>query len=166
MKKKLLNGLKYLLILSIGLGLVWWQFSKMTDEERAQFIHSLQNVQYTYLIIVVILGLFSHFFRALRWQILIEPIRKVSVENTLYATLIGYLGNTFIPRAGEVLRCSMLGKYEKISFTKLLGTVITERIFDLLCFFIVILLALLTQLKTIGSFWPHAHTKSYTMIRV
>lgn len=152
MKKKIIAILKYAIFLAIGIGLVWWQISKMTISEKEQFIISLQHAKYIYIIPVVIMGLLSHFFRALRWKLLIDPIGKVSVSNAFYATLSGYLGNTFVPRAGEILRCTMLSRYEKVSFSKLLGTVIVERVFDLVTFFIFIFLTIIIQVETVRSF--------------
>lgn len=152
MKKKILSILKYLIFLFIGGGLVWWQVSGMSEVEKQQFVTSLQNAKYIYVLPIVVMGLLSHYFRALRWKLLIDPIKKVSPANSFYATLIGYLGNTFVPRAGEVLRCTMLGKYEHIPFSKLIGTVIVERVFDLLCFVLFIFLTVVVQLDVVGSF--------------
>ncbi|MCO6496977.1 MAG: flippase-like domain-containing protein [Chitinophagaceae bacterium] len=151
-KFKLSSLINYLVFLGIGIGLVWWQLGRMTPEEKAQFYASLQNARYIYVIPIVIIGLFSHLFRALRWKLLIHPIGKVSAENSFYAVMTGYLGNTFIPRFGEILRCSMLSKYEKVPFSKLVGTVITERLFDLVCFILFLLLTALLQLSIVGGF--------------
>jgi hypothetical protein len=141
MKKKLLSFLKYSIFLGIGIFLIWWQFSKMTPLQKEQFYSSLQNTRYIYIIPVFIMAIASHFSRAIRWKILIEPMGyHPSTANSFYATLCGYFANIFVPRAGEILRCTMLGKYEKIPFTKLVGTVITERIFDFICYLIIILI--------------------------
>ncbi len=152
MKKKLLSILKYILFLSIGIGLIWWQLSKMTALEKQQFATSLQNARYIYVIPIIVLGLLSHYFRALRWKLLIDPIGKVSASNAFYATLTGYFGNTFVPRAGEILRCTMLSRYGKVSFAKLLGTVIVERIFDMLTFAFFIFLTVIIQIPTVKTF--------------
>lgn len=151
-KVKFISVLKYLLFLSIGIGLVWWQFSKMTATEEQQFTESLEKARYIYVIPIVILGLLSHYFRALRWKLLIDPIQKVSTANTFYSVLIGYLGNTFVPRFGEILRCTMLSRYEKAPFPKLVGTVITERLFDLVCFVLFFFLTIIIQLDTVRDF--------------
>ncbi len=159
MKKKLIAVLKYVVFLSIGVGLIWWQLSKMTEEEKQQFTASLQNARYIYVIPIVVMGLLSHYFRALRWKLLIEPIGKVSDAKAFYATMSGYFGNTFVPRAGEILRCTMLSKYGNLSFTKLLGTVIVERIFDMFSFALVIFLTVVIQIPTVKSFLQNALTR-------
>lgn len=156
MKKKIFAFLKYAVFLVIGIGLVWWQISKMTSFEKEQFITSLRNAKYIYVIPIVIMGLLSHFFRALRWKLLIDPIGKVSVANSFYATLTGYFGNTFVPRAGEILRCTMLSRYEGVPFSKLIGTVIVERFVDLASFILFIFLTAVIQIQTVNGFLLNA----------
>ncbi|MEO8569398.1 MAG: lysylphosphatidylglycerol synthase transmembrane domain-containing protein [Ginsengibacter sp.] len=153
MNKKILSVLKYIFFLGIGIFLMWWQLSKMTPLQRIQFRDSLQNANYLVLIPIVIMALLSHISRAMRWKILIEPMGYYpSTVNTLYSTLCGYFANTFIPRAGEVLRCTLLGRYEKIPVTKLIGTILIERFFDLFCYLIIILFSIFIQLETVSNF--------------
>lgn len=132
---------------------MWWQLSKMTPLQRIQFQDSLQTANYFVLIPIVIMSLLSHLSRAMRWKILIEPMGyHPSTVNAFYATLCGYFANTFIPRAGEVLRCTLLGRYEKIPVTKLIGTILIERFFDLFCYLILIIFSILIQLDTVSNF--------------
>ncbi len=153
MKKKIISLLKYLLFLGIGIFLTWWQLSKMTSVEKTQFKESLLNAHYIYMIPIFIIMVLGHLSRGMRWKILIEPMGyKPSIANTFYATMCGYLGNTFLPRAGEVLRCTLLGKYEKIPVTKLFGTILIERVFDLFCYFIIIIITFLIQIETVSGF--------------
>lgn len=152
MKKKILSALNYLVFFSIGIALIWWQISKMTQDEKTQFVLSLKNLNYFYVIIIVLMGLLSHYIRALRWKLLIDPMGKTSARNAFYAVMIGYLGNTFVPRAGEILRASILSRYEKIPVAKLLGTVIVERLFDMICYLLFIILTVLVQLELVREF--------------
>ena len=153
MNKKIIAALKYIFFLGIGIFLMWWQLSKMTPLQRIQFSESLKNANYIVLIPIVIMALLSHLSRAIRWKILIEPMGyHPSTSNAFYATLCGYFANTFIPRAGEVLRCTLLGRYEKIPVTKLLGTILVERFFDLFCYFILIVFTILIQIETVSNF--------------
>lgn len=125
----------------------------MTPLERIQFRDSLQHANYLVLIPIVMMALLSHLSRAIRWKILIEPMGYFpSTSNAFYTTLCGYFANTFIPRAGEVLRCTMLGRYEKIPVTKLIGTILIERFFDLFCYFIIVIFSILIQLETVSNF--------------
>lgn len=153
MKKKLLSVLKYIFFLGLGFFLVWWQFSKMTPDQVSQFKKSLANANYWLLFPVIIVALLSHISRAVRWKILIEPMGyKPSTANTFYSIMCGYLVNTFIPRAGEVLKCSLLSRYEKIPMNKLIGSVLVERAFDLVCYLIFIVFTILIQIKYVTHF--------------
>lgn len=153
MRKKILSVLKYLVFLGIGLYLVWWQVGKMTDLQKTEFINSLKNMHYWYLIPVILLGVLSHVIRAIRWKILIEPMGyKPSTANSFYSVGCGYFANMFVPRAGEILRCTLLSRYEKIPFSKLVGTVIVERIVDLVSYFIIIVITVLIQITTVTDF--------------
>lgn len=153
MKKKLFSVLQYLLFLGIGIFLTWWQLEKLTPAEWHQFKQSLANANYIILLPVFILMILGHISRAIRWKILIEPLGyHPNTANTFYATMCGYFANTFLPRAGEILRCTLLGKYEKIPVTKLFGTILLERVFDLLCYFLVIVITFLIQIETVNGF--------------
>jgi uncharacterized protein (TIRG00374 family) len=153
MKKKLLSVLKYTFFLGIGVFLVWWQFSKMTLVQRLEFEESLRTANYFYIIPITIFAILSHISRAMRWKILIEPMGYFpSTTNTFYATMCGYFANTFVPRAGEILRCTLLGRYEKIPVTKLIGTILVERVFDLFCYFLIVIFTILIQIKTVSDF--------------
>ncbi len=153
MKKKLIQALQYIIFLGIGIFLTWWQLDKMSAEQKVQFKDSLLNAHYIYLIPIFIITILSHISRAMRWKILIEPMgHKPALSTTFYSTMIGYLANTFLPRAGEILRCTLLSRYEKIPVTKLFGTILLERIFDLFCYFLLIVFTILIQVETVSDF--------------
>lgn len=153
MKKKIFSALKYMVFLGIGIFLVWWQFSKMTGLERIEFRESLKNARYIFIIPVAIIAILSHISRAIRWKILIEPMGyHPSTANTFYATMCGYFANTFVPRGGEILRCTLLGRYEKIPVPKLIGTILVERTFDLFCYFFIVVFTFLIQIRTVSDF--------------
>lgn len=151
--KKLFAVLKYLFFLGLGFFLIWWQFDKMTAEQRTQFGYSLQFANYWLLIPVVLMAILSHISRAIRWKILMEPMGyKPSTANTFYAVMTGYLANTFVPRAGEIIKCTLLARYEKIPANKLIGTIIVERVFDFICYLIFILITILIQVDYVSNF--------------
>lgn len=153
MKKKIFSLLQYLIFLGIGIFLTWWQLGKMSDLQRIQFRESLANANYIYVVPIVILALLGHLSRAVRWKILLEPIGYFpSTANAFYATMCGYFANTFLPRVGEILRCTLLSRYEKIPVTKLFGTIIIERILDLFCYFLLIIFTFLIQIHTVRDF--------------
>jgi uncharacterized membrane protein YbhN (UPF0104 family) len=89
-----------------------------------------------------------------------EPLGyKPSIMNTYLAVLIGYLANLAVPRLGEVLKCSIIAKYEKVPADKIVGTIVAERAFDVLSLGIVFLLALLFQFNVIEAGWDQLMTQ-------
>lgn len=151
MKLKLLKLLQFLAFLSLGL-VLFWLIYKDQDLDRIESI--LKNdVNYTWIWISILLGILSHISRAMRWSLMIEPLgRKPGLLNTFLSVMVGYLMNLVIPRMGEISRCGVLARYEKISFTKLVGTVVTERIIDVLMMLLLTLLVFITQLGKILQF--------------
>ena len=153
MKKTILSILKYLFFFGLGIFLVWWQFSKMTSNEKTQFVESLHHANYWLLIPVIIIAFLSHISRAVRWKILIEPMGyKPSTATTFYSVMCGYFVNTFVPRGGEILKCSLMHRYEKIPMNKLVGTILIERVFDLVCYFVLIIFTILIQINYVSHF--------------
>src|SRR5690606_18681838 len=143
MKKILLTILQYIVFFGLGALLIWWQYSKLTPEDLSEIFSAFKEVEHRLwlLIPVFIVGFLSHFFRALRWKLLLEPVDlKPSTMNITFAVLIGYLVNLLIPRMGEVARCSVLAKYEREPVDKIVGTIVAERAFDMVCLILITLL--------------------------
>jgi glycosyltransferase 2 family protein len=99
----------------------------------------IERTKYIYAIIGVIVGaIFGSYIRALRWKYLLNPLKEnISVKNLFSAVMIGYMMNALIPRSGEVSRPVLLAKKENISKASAFGTIVVERIFDMLSMFIV-----------------------------
>jgi uncharacterized protein (TIRG00374 family) len=154
MPRKLFAVLKYLIFISIGVFLVWWQFDKMTAEQRVTFWRAIQQVHLPIIVPIVLMSLASHYSRALRWRLLIEPLGHAlpSKVDTFGVTMVGYLANTFVPRLGEILKCTQLSRYAKIPAHQLIGTIVVERIFDFVCYLLFIAITLLMQYPLVGSF--------------
>ena len=111
----------------------------------------LSTVRYEYLLLLLVIFMGSNIFRALRWQQLVEPLgKRVRFGNALWTLMIGYLANLGFPRMGEVVRAGLLGRYEGVAVEKVMGTVVVDRLLDLLCLGVVVTAALLTQWDTLG----------------
>ncbi|MEI6577120.1 MAG: lysylphosphatidylglycerol synthase transmembrane domain-containing protein [Bacteroidota bacterium] len=150
MKKPLLSILQYLFFLLIGLGLLWLVFHKI---DLADVGEQLKSINYFWILLLLIAGFFSHLFRALRWNLMINSMGyKTSNLRTFYAVMIGYLANTAIPRLGEVTRCGILSKTEKIPMNALIGSVISERVFDMIFLLLLTISVIIFQLKLVGGF--------------
>lgn len=138
----------------LGIALIWWSLHQIPAEEWTKFTLALkQSKLWVIFPVFLILG-FSHFLRALRWRLIMEPLGyKPSIGNTYLAVLIGYLANLAVPRLGEVLKCTLLAKYEKVPAEKIVGTIVAERAFDVISLGIVFLMALGLQFNVIEAGW-------------
>lgn len=154
-KKSFRSIINLIVFLGAGIGLVIWKYNDLSEYDKSEMFKSFQNIQWLWFIPIVIVGFFSHFFRAMRWRQLLEPLDvHPSRTNITLAVLIGYLGNTIIPRFGEVLKCSILARYENVAVDKLVGTIIAERAFDVVCLLLIFALTLSIEFTTI---LPFAH---------
>jgi uncharacterized protein (TIRG00374 family) len=146
MNKRVSILLQYLFFLSLGIFLVWWSVKDINHEKWQEIRLALKNARFYLGVPVVIILLLSHFVRAIRWRLLIEPLGyKPDKANTFFAVMIGYLANQAFPRLGEVLKCTLLARYEKIPADKLVGTIILERLIDAISLLIIFGITLVIQ---------------------
>src|SRR4026207_598969 len=146
MNKHLRTILQYCFFLGLGIFLAWWSIKDLTDENKSQIREALKTAKYWLIIPVFGILLLSHFIRALRWRLLIQSLGyNPSKSNTFFAVLIGYLTNQAVPRLGEVVKCTMLAKYEKIPADKLIGTIILERLIDAITLLVIFAITLAIQ---------------------
>ena len=148
-----LTIVKFVFFLGLGILIIWLSLKNLTSSEKQEIFNAFRTANYNWVILAVFLGILSHILRALRWIMFLEPMGyRPHLKNTFFAVMIGYFANLGFPRLGEVTRCGILAKYEKIPFQKSFGTVITERTIDILMFFGLFLLMLLTQMGTIREY--------------
>jgi glycosyltransferase 2 family protein len=153
MKRKLLSALKYCLFLGLGIFLVWWSIHKMDDKNWNDCKEALKSAKYILFVPVFFIITASHISRAMRWKILMKPMGyNPRLLNTFFAVMVGYLANLAIPRLGEVLKCTILSKYEKVPADKLVGTILIERVMDVICLTTVFIIALISQADIIGEY--------------
>lgn len=146
MSQTLRSILRFAFFLALGIFFVWWSVKDLTQSDTLQIRSALGEANAWLAIPGFFVLLFSHWVRALRWRLLIQPLGyNPSKANTFYAVMTGYLANQAIPRLGEVLKCSTLARYEKIPLDKLIGSVILERLIDTLCFLLIFLLTIAFQ---------------------
>ncbi len=124
---------------------IFWLIYKDLDIGMLRSV--LKNdLNYTWVWISLVIGILSHISRSIRWIYLIEPMGiKPGLKNTFMSVMFGYLMNLVLPRMGEISRCGAMAKYEKVPFMKLVGTVVTERIIDVIVLLLFTLIALLSQ---------------------
>lgn len=151
MRKKLLNIFKYLIFLGIGILVFWWVYK---DESMAQYKTTVRNLNYFWIVVSLFFSILSVISRAIRWNMLITPMGyKPRLYNSFLSVLIMYLINLLIPRAGEVFRCTILSRYDKIPFAKLAGTVVIERMADLVMLMILAIVIIASQLGVFFTFF-------------
>lgn len=146
MKKRFNIIFQYLLFFGLGFFFVWMSVKDIDDEKWGQIRLALQNARYYLVVPVFAILMLSHYTRALRWRLLIESLGHAPRKaNTFFAVMIGYLANQGVPRMGEVLKCTVLARYEKIPADKLVGTIILERLIDAISLLIVFGITLAIQ---------------------
>lgn len=104
------------------------------------------RANYWWVLLSIVLSLISHISRAMRWKMMFKPMGyEPKLGNAFGAVMVNYLANLAFPRLGEVLRCTILARYEKIPIHKSLGTMITERVLDVICLGVIFLLMIILQ---------------------
>ena len=154
LRKVLFNIVKFTLFLAVVCGLLWLITKDLTPQDKKDIADSFRNANYWYVLISVGIGVLSHILRALRWQMMLRPLGHAPrLLTTFYAVMVAYLANLAVPRLGEVTRCGIMQRYEKVPFDKAVGTIVVERGIDLISLGIVTVLALLVQFTLIRDFF-------------
>ncbi len=165
-KKSIVQILKILFFLGIGFFSIWGFLRILTPEEKKEILQSFKHVKYGWLVASMAVGFVAHYLRALRWNMLIEPLGVTpKIKDTFAAVAVGYIGNFIIPRFGELARCYVLKKTSGPAVSSLFGTVIVERVVDMLVFLFMFIMALyifLKQMKNMASGFLADFMNSFT----
>ncbi len=125
---------------------IWLSLRHLNAEQWTKIQAALRGTKYVLILPVVGILLLSHWVRALRWRLLIDslghPVRR---RDAFYAVMIGYLVNQGVPRLGEIMKCTLLGRKSGIAVEKLIGTILLERLFDACCLIVFFGLTLAIQ---------------------
>ena len=135
----------------MGVFLIWYSLYKVPLNELLTYF---KNANYFWVFLGTLCGLLSHLSRAYRWRFLLEPLGyKPRFLNSVMAVFSGYLINYTIPRAGEIARASVLTTYENVPFEKSFGTIVAERMADLVMMLLIIAVTLFIQFDFIYQFF-------------
>jgi uncharacterized protein (TIRG00374 family) len=158
----------------LGILFAWLSVKNLDQDKIGKIKTSIANARHWLVIPVFFILFLSHYVRALRWRLLIQPLGyNPSRANAFFAVMIGYLVNQGVPRLGEVVKCTVLSRYEKIPVDKLIGTIILERIIDAITLLIIFGITLVIQpdlyTRIIDTFFntpsdPKEKKVSYTLI--
>jgi uncharacterized protein (TIRG00374 family) len=142
--------LKLILPIALGVFLVWYSYYTTTPENRREIVHYIKEAKLFWVGLSILIGILSHISRAIRWNYLLEPLGyRPKIMNNILIILMAYFTNLGIPRSGEVLRATALATYENVPFQKGFGTIVTERVIDLLMLLLIIVIALFSQTEII-----------------
>jgi len=145
---------KIVIPIGIGLFFIWYSLHGATEKEKEELWNSIINANPFWIILSTSLGVISHLSRAYRWRFLSETLgHKPRLSISYMSLMIGYLANLGIPRSGEILRAATLSNYEGIPFQKTIGTIISERVIDLLMLLIVIALGFIINTELFLSYF-------------
>ncbi len=130
--------------------LLWLAFR---GQDLQKILLDLKNANYAWVIASVAVSILAHYIRGLRWKMLIKPLgHEPTNANTYHAVMVGYLANLAVPRMGEISRCGVLNRTNKIPLNSLIGTVIIERIIDVLFLLSILVFSILLEYNRIFDF--------------
>ena len=144
--------IKYSISLVLAVVLFYFAFRNVSLDE---FLDKIAEVNYWWVILSIALSLMSHWLRAYRWNLMLKPLgyEKLSDFRTYLAVMTGYLANLAFPRLGEVTRCGVMKRNEKIPMSISFGTVITERALDFLILLSLIFLDFVVEFDRVYDFF-------------
>lgn len=150
MKAKALSVLKYFVLLSLGIGLLYFAFRGI---DFNNMLAELGKANYWWIAISAVCCLLAAYSRAIRWNMLIKPLGyEPKTSNTFAAVMVGYLANLALPRMGEITRCGSLNQSDKVPFDELIGTVVVERTLDLMMLLLAMIMAVFVEYDLIWGF--------------
>jgi uncharacterized protein (TIRG00374 family) len=139
--------------LLLGFGLIYYQFTTLSVEELNKIKFCFQKANYFYIFLSLIISLFGYWARAYRWKYSLQHLGyQTNFKNDFMSVCVSYFMNLTIPRSGEITRAALLKKYENVPFDKGFGTIVAERIVDLILFLLFVGLAFVLQFEKLYNF--------------
>lgn len=155
--KTLKKAINIALPFVLGGGILWWMYRNTDFQEIENTV--LYKMDWGWMLFSLVFGVTAQLFRGIRWRQTLEPIgEKPRLADCIHAVFISYASSLVIPRSGEFARCAILAKYDNTSFTKALGTVVTERAIDSLFILLITAIVFCSQLSIFNTFFDHTGT--------
>lgn len=157
-KKNIIKkALNILFPIILGGGILWWMYRNFDFNLLRSTLHGGMN--WWWMAFSLVFGVTAQLFRGLRWKQTLEPVGENPRTSTcVHAVFLSYAASLIIPRIGEITRCGVLSKYDGTSFSKSLGTVVTERIIDSLLVLLITAIVFLSQAKVFYNFFEETGT--------
>lgn len=169
MKKTLFNFLKFLIFLGIGVGILYLVYRSQNAAFQEECIRrnipsedcsliqkvisDFRGANYFWILLVLLAFTISNVSRASRWLMLLRPMGyDPRFSNAFLCTIVGYFANLGLPRMGEVVRAGTMAQYENIAVEKVMGTIVVDRIIDVICLLLITSFAFLLEYDTIIQF--------------
>ncbi len=153
MKARIRKFLSLTIPLLIGLGIIYYQYTTLSPDELEKIKISFIKADYFYIYLSLFIALFGFWSRAYRWKFALNHLGyQTKFHNDLLTVCVSYFINLTIPRSGEISRAALLKKYENVPFDKGFGTIVAERIVDLMIFFLFVFVAFLLQFEKLYQF--------------
>ena len=148
----------------LGGSILWWMYRNTDFQEIENTV--LYKMDWGWMLFSLVFGVTAQLFRGIRWRQTLEPIgEKPRWSDCIHAVFISYASSLIIPRSGEFARCVILAKYDNVSFTKALGTVVTERVIDSLLILVITAAVILSQFPVFNTFFDHTGTNLEQTLR-
>jgi len=142
--RKFRNILNVILSLLLGCGIIWWMYRSFDFSHIRDVLYD--EMDWGMMLFSMVFGITAQLFRGLRWQQSLEPLGEHARKSTcIHGVFLSYASSLIIPRIGEVMRCGVLSRYDKVSFAKSIGTVVTERIIDSLLILLIVAIVIISQ---------------------
>ena len=153
MKAKISKIASVFIPLLLGFGLIYYQYTTLSVEELNKIKFCFQKANYFYIFLSLIISLFGYWARAYRWKYSLQHFGyQTNFKNDFMSVCVSYFMNLTIPRSGEITRAALLKKYENVPFDKGFGTIVAERIVDLILFLLFVGLAFVLQFEKLYNF--------------
>jgi len=165
LKKQIGKWLTILVPLLIGIGIIYYQFTTLTADEIGKIKISFEKANYYYILLSLFIACIGYWSRAYRWKFALNHLGYQTKFSTNFFTVcVSYLVNLTVPRSGEITRAALLKKYENVPFDKAFGTIVAERIVDLLIFFLFVFIGFVSQFDQIYQFLLSQHVSLQSLI--
>lgn len=153
MKKQLSKWLSILLPIALGVYLTLYTYHKFSPQQLLEIKGYFQHADYKYIVLALLIAIIGNMSRAFRWKYSLDHLGYPTTFATNYMAInICYLLNLTVPKSGEISRAVILKKYNNIPFDKGFGTIVAERIVDLLVLLVFIFTAFILQFSVVKSF--------------